>query len=81
MICITNFTPVVRHNHRIGVPQAGDYHELLSTDAETYGGSGIGNPVTTAEPVASHNRPQSLQLTLPALATLILEPVPPATGD
>jgi 1,4-alpha-glucan branching enzyme len=81
VICITNFTPVVRNNFRIGVPQAGSYRELLNTDAQHYGGSGISNPAMTAEPVASHNRPQSLSLELPALATLILEPAQPTAGN
>jgi len=81
VICITNFTPVVRNNFRIGVPQAGSYRERLNTDAQQYGGSGISNPAMTAEPVASHNRPHSLSLALPALATLILEPAQPAAGN
>ncbi len=80
VICITNFTPVVRNDYRIGVPQAGGYRELLNTDAATYGGSGISNSAMTAETVASHNRPHSLSLALPALATLILEPAQPAAG-
>ncbi len=81
VICITNFTPVVRNDYRIGVPRTGGYRELLNTDAETYGGSGISNTSMTAETVASHNRPHSLSLALPALATLILEPAQPAAGD
>ena len=81
VICITNFTPVVRNNYRIGVPQAGSYRELLNTDAQRYGGSGISNPAMTAEPVASHDRPHSLSLALPALATLILESAQPAAGN
>ena len=81
VICITNFTPVARDNYRIGVPQAGDFIELLNTDAEQYGGSGICNPAITAETVSSHNRPHSLCLVLPALATLILQPAQPAAGN
>jgi 1,4-alpha-glucan branching enzyme len=81
VVCITNFTPVVRNDFRIGVPQAGSYVERLNTDAQQYGGSGISNPAMTAEPVASHNRSHSLNLALPALATLILEPAQPAAGN
>ena len=81
VICITNFTPVVRNDYRIGVPQDGGYQELLNTDAETYGGSGVNNAAMTAETVARHNQPHSLSLALPALATIILEPAQPAAGD
>ena len=38
-----NFTPVPRHEYRVGVPAEGQCREILDTDAETYGGSGMGN--------------------------------------
>jgi 1,4-alpha-glucan branching enzyme len=69
LLVACNFTPVPRHNYRIGVPFAGHWRELLNSDASSYGGSGLGNHggVETS-PVASHARPQSLELTLPPLA-------------
>ncbi len=70
-IVVCNFTPVVRHGYRIGVPLPGDYHEALNTDAPRFGGSGIGSgPVVAAEPTPWHGRPHSINLTLPPLATL-----------
>ena len=72
VVCVTNFTPIVRNDFRLGVPQVGEYQELLNTDAQRYGGSGLQNPVLETVPVPHHGRPQSLILTLPALATLIL---------
>jgi 1,4-alpha-glucan branching enzyme len=68
-------TPVPRTGYRIGVPRAGTWEELLNTDAALYGGSGMGNggAVVTA-PVQSHGEAQSLELTLPPLATLFLRP-------
>ena len=33
----------VRHNYRVGVPRGGYWRELLNSDAEVYGGSGVGN--------------------------------------
>ncbi|WP_405222637.1 1,4-alpha-glucan branching protein GlgB [Lentisalinibacter sediminis] len=74
VICVANMTPVVRQDYRIGVPEPGRYEELLNTDATGYGGSGLHNPPRDAEAVVSHGRDQSLCLTLPALATLILGP-------
>jgi len=76
VVCVSNFTPVVRHHHRIGVPVSGRYRELLNTDSEIYGGSGVGNlGVTEAVNVPIHGRPAALELVLPPLATLILEPL------
>jgi len=75
VVCISNFTPVVRKGYRIGVPAAGGYRELLNTDADRYDGSGLVNTgVMQSEPIGSHDRGDSLLLTLPPLATMILQP-------
>ncbi|MEE9320493.1 MAG: 1,4-alpha-glucan branching protein GlgB [Granulosicoccus sp.] len=74
--CITvcNFTPIARHDYVIGANQRGEYRELLNTDAGIYGGSGQGNAGRlSAKNIASHGRPYSISLTLPPLATLVLE--------
>ena len=73
--CVANFTPVVRRNHRVGVPLAGAWTELLNSDAPVYGGSGQGNlgRIETARK-AMHGHPQSLSLTLPPLSILFLAP-------
>lgn len=73
LLAVSNFTPVVRHGYRVGVPQAGRWAEKLNTDALDYGGSGQGNRggASTADTPA-HGQPQALSLTLPPLATLFL---------
>jgi 1,4-alpha-glucan branching enzyme len=74
-VIVANFTPVVRHAYRVGVPSKVAYAESLNTDALEYGGSGTGNlGLVRAEAVPSHEREFSLSLTLPPLATLILKP-------
>ena len=74
VIVACNFTPTVYEHFRVGVPRGGDYIERVNTDSEFYGGTGKGNwGCLTAEEYASHNHPWSLSLTLPPLATLILE--------
>ncbi len=74
VICISNFTPVVRYDYRIGVPMHCRYRELLNSDERKYGGSGVSNPsVIESEAVTSHGQPASVRLTLPPLATLILQ--------
>ncbi len=69
-----NFTPEPRQNYRIGVPARGDWKEVLNSDATLYGGSGQGNLGTVAAaPIAMHNYPWSLNLTLPPLAMVAFE--------
>jgi 1,4-alpha-glucan branching enzyme len=69
---VSNFTPVIRENYRLGVPADGTYVERLNTDAKIYGGSGVGNfGAVKTEAVPCHGRPYSLSLTLPPLATLV----------
>ncbi|KYF52934.1 glycogen-branching enzyme [Sorangium cellulosum] len=75
VVFIGNFTPVPRHQYRIGVPRRGAYVEVLNTDATEYGGSGVGNMGRVeVEDVPCHGFPQSIVLTLPPLGVLWLVP-------
>ena len=76
LIVVVNFTPVPRHNYRIGVPRQGSYREIFNSDSEYYGGSNLGNggPWPMAENKPWMDRPYSLELTLPPLAGIILQP-------
>ena len=74
VIVISNMTPVVRHNYRIGVPQTGQWVEHLNTDSAVYGGSNIKNESLHSEAISFHGHSQSIHLTLPPLGTLILKP-------
>jgi len=68
---VVNATPVVHHNYRLGVPEAGFYREIINTDAETYGGSNVGNyGGVTSENVPWMAREYSLLIQLPPLATV-----------
>ena len=70
-LIVANFTPVVRHDFRVGVPSGGGWSERLNTDAGAYGGSNVLNGRRLAESVAAHGRPQSLSMTLPPLGVTI----------
>jgi 1,4-alpha-glucan branching enzyme len=73
-VAICNFTPVPRQGYRLGLPGPGWYAERLNTDAAIYGGSNVGNGGgCRAEEIPAHGRPWSAEITLPPLATLILE--------
>ncbi len=74
MLVACNFTPVPRHNYRVGVPRGGEWREVLNSDADLYGGSGQGNlGGAEAAPVPMHGRPWSLSLTLPPLGVVFFE--------
>jgi 1,4-alpha-glucan branching enzyme len=75
VVCVGNFTPEPRIGYRIGVPAREEHREILNTDAEVYGGSGMGNMGTAAvQDRAAHGFAQSLELTLPPLSVLWLRP-------
>ncbi len=71
MLVVCNFTPVPRHNYRVGVPRGGFWREVLNSDAPEYGGSGQGNiGGVTAAPISAHGRLHTLTVVVPPLATV-----------
>ena len=71
---VGHYTPVVRSNYRVGVPRRGFWQEVINTNSQYYGGSGLGNDggrQTEDEPADGFN--QSLLLTLPPLSTTIFK--------
>src|SRR2546423_1817371 len=74
IVCASNFSPIVRHGYRVGLPRPGVYREILNTDDGNFGGSNVRNPAELeAEKQAFHGQPFSFALTLPPLATVWLE--------
>ena len=73
IVVVFNGTPVPRYDYRVGVPNLGVWNEILNSDAEIYGGSGVGNygQVETT-PIPWHEQPRSLKLSLPPLGALFL---------
>lgn len=71
MICVGNFSPVLREGHQLGLPRPGEYKLVINTDAEVYAGSNTQVEQTLiAEPKPLHGQQYSATLTLPPLATL-----------
>jgi len=78
MIGVFNFTPVPRHNYRVGAPAEGFWKELLNSDARDYGGSGQGSlGGAEAAPVPFHGFAFSLNLVLPPLAAVFFKRTEP----
>jgi 1,4-alpha-glucan branching enzyme len=74
ILVVCNFTPVPARRYRVGVPFGGYWREILNSDAEVYGGSGMGNlGGIEADNFSAHGRDYSLVLTLPPLGILFLK--------
>ena len=70
LACVANFAGAPHTGYRIGLPRGGRWREVLNTDAETYGGSGVGNlggVDAVAEPW--HGQPFSATVSAPPLGT------------
>jgi 1,4-alpha-glucan branching enzyme len=71
--CVVNFAGMPHHDYAVGLPEAGRWTEILNTDAEIYGGSGVGNlGGVTATDIPSHGRPASARITVPPLGAVWL---------
>jgi 1,4-alpha-glucan branching enzyme len=74
ILVVCNFTPVPRHNYRVGVPRGGGWREMLNSDGREYGGSGQGNiGGADAAPISAHGRLHVLTITVPPLSTVFFK--------
>jgi len=75
LVVVCNFTPVVHPGYRVGVPEACFYREILNSDDNQFGGSGVTNANgCQAIPMRWQNQPCHVQLTLPPLGVVYLKP-------
>ena len=73
LLVVANFAPVTREKYKIGVPAAGKYKEISNSDAEVYGGSGIGNKrVIPSKKEECDGRENSITLTVPPMSVIVL---------
>ncbi|MGF7125190.1 1,4-alpha-glucan branching protein GlgB [Rhodococcus sp. BE178] len=69
--CLYNFSGSAHEKYRVGLPEPGNWSEILNTDALQYQGSGLGNfGAVTALERPWHGRPASAEVTLPASAAI-----------
>ncbi len=72
ILVVCNFTPIPRHDYRVGVPGRA-WREIFNSDAVGFGGSGVGNGgVLRADSGPAHGQAGAITLSLPPLATIIL---------
>ena len=75
LVCVVNFSPIVREGWRLPLPAGGRWREALNTDSRFYAGSDVGNGLgVTAEASPLHGQPFSALVTLPPSATMWLVP-------
>jgi 1,4-alpha-glucan branching enzyme len=75
LVCVANLSPLVHENFRVGLPLPGRWREVVNTDAEAYGGSGVGNLGSVlADDTEWNGQPHSAPMSLPPLAVLWLTP-------
>lgn len=74
MVIVSNFTPVPRTMHRVGVGVRGVYQEVINSDDLKYGGSGVVNPTPLhTQDVPYDFKPYSLDFKIPPLATCMFK--------
>jgi 1,4-alpha-glucan branching enzyme len=77
--CVANFAGQPHEGYRVGLPFGGRWRELVNTDSEAYGGSGVGNlGQVIATDVPWHGRPASAVLRVPPTGVLWLVAEPGA---
>jgi len=75
ILVVINATPMIWEQYQLGVPCGGFWREIANSDAKFFGGSNTGNQGgVNAYNQPSHDRPFSLDLTLPPLSALFLKP-------
>lgn len=74
LVVLINFDPAYYETYRIGVPREGDYVEIFNSDNTDFGGSGKGNAGTlSSHPEPKHGFEDSIELTVPPLAGIVLK--------
>lgn len=82
LLYICNFTPVVRYSYNVGVPEPGEYVEVLNSDWDRFGGSGVCNPdPLPSRPGRMQSRENYITLTLPPMSIMALRKSDWTGGD
>jgi 1,4-alpha-glucan branching enzyme len=74
LVVALNFTPVPRHDYRLGVEEPGFYKEALNSDAAIYGGGNVGNQGGVySDDIPCHGRTHSISVTIPPLGAVVFK--------
>ena len=75
LIAITNFSPVPHESYRVPLPVGGQWREILNSDDQIYGGSGVTNSEILSVSEECRGFPNSALIRVPPLGTIWLAPV------
>ncbi len=75
LISITNFSPVPHESYRVPLPVGGQWREILNSDDQIYGGSGVTNSEILSVSEECRGFPNSALIRVPPLGTIWLAPV------
>lgn len=82
LICACSFIPNEHRGFVIGLPQPGTLREILSSDDESFGGSGLHNSETIhSRELGFDDLPYSAVIDLPPLSTVYFEYIPERVTD
>ena len=74
LLFVCNFTPVSYEKYRTGVPCAGDYVKVLSSDDEKFGGTGANIKKTVkAEKIECEGKDYSIEFNLPPMSVTVFK--------
>ena len=74
LLFVCNFTPVSYEKYRTGVPCAGDYVRVLSSDDEKFGGTGVNIKKTIkAEKIECERKDYSIEFNLPPMSVTVFK--------
>ena len=72
IVCACNFTPVMYENFVIGLPMAGTLKEILNSDDERFGGTGVSNRTAIrTKKIPFLDMENSAQITLPPMSAVM----------
>ena len=75
LVAVINFSGSPHHDFVLGLPESGEWEEILNTDSESFGGSGVGNfGLVRALGDQAHGQPHSAVISVPPLGGIWLRP-------
>ena len=82
LVCACNFIPVAHRGFVIGLPQPGTLREILSSDEERFGGTGLHNgKIIESLDEGFCEHPYSAKIDLPPLSCVYFEYIPERKPD
>lgn len=69
---VANFSPIHRKGYQVGLPFPGTWAPVFNTDAEEFGGAGLGDtaPIKSVD-IPCHDQEQSMTIDLPPMSVMI----------